>query len=126
MPNEIAETPEVAGERFISPFVLLASLVEELVHKSTPVPAWSESAYEIVFRYLMDYTVDHPGVDISDVRLTEVKGSVTVAVKVALRSYERLEHETFRAVLGHLLYGLDHERMVAYEAAMATHGNTQP
>ena len=108
MPDEIAETTEVAAERFISPFILLASLVEELVRKSTPEEISSESAYEIVFRYLMDYTVDHPGVDISEVRLTEVRGCVTVAVKVALRSYAHLEHETFRAVLGHLLYGLNH------------------
>ena len=109
MPNESADIPEVSEERILGPFVEMAESVRAFARSASPEQRWAEPAYEVVYRHLMDHTVDHPGADISEVRLTEVQGFVGVAAKVAGRAPHHLKNATFRAVLGHLLYRMGND-----------------
>ena len=101
MPDEI---PEVTEERLIRPFVDMAESVREFVRQAPIASQWSAPAYELMFRHLMDHTVDHPGAAIAPDALAQIVVSIETAASLGQRAPHHLKVETFRAVLGHMLY----------------------
>ena len=92
MPSESAEIPEVAEEQLIRPFVDTAESAQMFIRGvlGGGLTRRRISAYELVYRHLLDHTAGRSGTDI-DVTLlaAQIQWCIELAVKVGQRAPRR-------------------------------------